>query len=470
MKIDLTYIIVLLFLGLNFSSKGQPDKKMQQPDKPKAEYQKKEYQPKSSTINIPINISMKGLQKSINESLDGLIYEDKSYTDNDGDNLKIKVWKKGTITVKAETDVFEYYVPLKIWAKVRYGAFGAYTSQEVKGSIALNFRTNYEINRKWEMVTMTTMTSYKWIEKPTIKVFGSDISVQSIANSLLTYNKKMLETTIDDQIKANINIQQNIQDAWSMLQDPVNVNEDYNVWLKLTPKSIAMSPIITKNNSISSIVGIQSLAEVVISKEALSVKKDTKLPTFNRPENVPDSFEISLSSQIPYMEAEEAAKKELVGQTFKQGRRRKVTIKNINIYGQGKDIIIGTYLEGSYNGIIYMRGQPVFDPLTSTISIENVDYDLDTKNKLFKGANWLFRSTILKKMKPYLTFPLEDNLKDAKAMVEKELDGYKPMKGIVLNGKLSDLTIEDVQVTPDGIRVVVLTKGKIKMTIDGLTF
>lgn len=470
MKIDFTYIIVLFFLGLNFSSIGQPDKKMQQPDKPKAAYQKKEYQPKSSTVNIPINISMKGLQKSINESLDGLIYEDNSYTDNDGDNLKIKVWKKGTITIKAEPDAFEYYVPLKIWAEVRYGAFGAYTSQEVKGSIALNFRTNYEINRQWEMVTMTTMTDYKWIDQPTIKIFGSNISVQSIANSFLTYNKKMLETTIDDQIKANINIQQNIKDAWSMLQDPVKVNEDYNIWLKLTPKSIAMSPIETKNNSISSIIGIQSLAEVIMSNQALDIVKDTKLPTFNRPENVPDSFEISLTSQIPYIEAEDAAKKELVGQTFKQGRRRKVTIKNINIYGQDGDIIIGAYLEGSFNGTIYMRGQPVFDPVTSTISIENVDYDLDTKNKLFKGANWLFRSTILKKMKPYLTFPLEDNLKDAKAMVEKELDGYEPMKGIVLNGKLSDLTIEEVQVTPEGIRVVVLTKGKIQMTIDGLSF
>ncbi len=470
MKVGSIYIIVLFFLCLNLSSQAQPDKKMQQPDKPKAEYQDKKYQPKASTVNIPINISMKGLQKSINESLDGLIYEDKSYTDNDGDNLKIKVWKKGTITVKAEPDAFEYYVPLKIWAKVRYGAFGAYAYQEVKGSIALNFTTNYEINRKWEMATITTLTDYKWIEKPTIKVFGSDLSVQSIANSLLSYNKKMLETTIDDQIKANINIQQNIQDAWSMLQDPVNVNEDYNVWLKLTPKSIAMSPIVTKNNAISSIIGIQSLAEVVMSKDAPNIVKSTKLPAFNRPESVPDSFEISLSSQIPYMEAEEAAKKELVGQTFKQGRRRKVTIKNINIYGQDDDIIIGAFLEGSFDGTIYMRGQPVFDPVTSTVSIENVDYDLDTKNKLFKGANWIFHSTILKKMKPYLTFPLEDNLKDARAMVEKELKEYELMKGVVMNGKLSELMIEAVEVTPEGIRVIVLTKGKVKMKIDGLSF
>lgn len=468
----LTILRALLFLStiILLASSCKPTQQALETEKPQAEYQKVDFTPKNSVVNIPLSISIDGLEKTLNSSLQGLLYEDNSYTDNDNDNMKIKVWKKNDIKIGASSDAFSYQVPLKLWVKLRYGALGFYDYKEVEGAIQMDFRTTYEIDDRWKMVTKTTMTDYKWLEAPKIKVAGQKISVQRIANSLIKTNKKLLEDTIDDQIKANLDIRESAKEAWSMMQDPILVDEQYKVWLQLTPKSVAMTPLKVEKGHILSSIGIQSAAEVVIGEKPI-VEKNPVLPPFTRPNSIPELFVINLSAEVPYFEAERVAKEELVGQTFKDDKgKRSITIKNITIFGQDEDIIIGAVVDGSAKGTIYFRGKPEYDPATATVEITNVDFDLKTKNVLLGSADWLFKSTIIKKMTPYLKFPLQENLTDAKDMIQKELESYEVMEGITMNGSLETLNVDGIYPTPNGMRVLVSTKGKIKLNVDGLSF
>ena len=68
-----------------------------------------------SNISIPFDIAMNDIEKQINATVSGLIYEDNSYTDDNNDNFKCKVWKKSNILVTAATnDVFDFTVPIKV--------------------------------------------------------------------------------------------------------------------------------------------------------------------------------------------------------------------------------------------------------------------------------------------------------------------------------------------------------------------
>jgi hypothetical protein len=254
-----------------------------------------------------------------------------------------------------------------------------------------------------------------------------------------------------------------------MLQDPINVNEDFNVWLKLTPQSVMMTPLKTNDYVITSTIGIKSIAEVVLSETKPEVIKNPNLPPFQRPNHIADSFSINLSSEIPFSEAEKVAKAQIVGQTFTQGKRN-ITIKDVELFGQNDLMVINAKVDGSIKGNIYMVGKPVFDAATNTVKIDDVNFDVKTKNVLVRSAEWLFHSTIIKKIEPYLSFPLDDNLDDAKKMIAKQLDNYEPMKGILINGELKDLKVEGIQMNQNAIRVIVSTNGKIKMDVNGLNF
>lgn len=75
-----------------------------------------------STISIPFDIAMSDIEKQINSTVNGLIYEDNSYTDDSNDNFKCKVWKKSNILITAATnDVFDFTVPIKVWAEKGIG-------------------------------------------------------------------------------------------------------------------------------------------------------------------------------------------------------------------------------------------------------------------------------------------------------------------------------------------------------------
>lgn len=459
----------LLLIAIIIAPSCKSSKKVLNIERPTEKYEAEPYEPKMSIVNIPLKIEIKGVEKAINENIKGLVYEDKSYEDNDGDNVKLKVWKKGQITLKAATDAFEYYVPLKLWVKVRYPVFGIYKYKEVQGAIAFNFRTTYEIDNSWDLTSVTTLTNYKWLQKPTVNLLGMNISIEGIASSLLKSNKQFLETAIDDEIKKNLEIRKAASDAWSMLQDPINVNEDFNVWLKLTPQSVMMTPLKTNDYIITSTIGIKSIAEVVLSETKPEVTKNKNLPPFQRPNHIADSFSINLSSEIPFSEAEKVAKAQIVGQTFTQGKRT-ITIKDIELFGQGDMMVINATVDGSLKGNIYMVGKPVFDAATNTVKIDDVNFDVKTKNVLVRSAEWLFHSTIIKKIEPFLSFPLDNNLNDAKKMIAKQLDNYEPMKGILINGELKDLKVEGIQMNQNAIRVVVSTNGKIKMDVNGLNF
>lgn len=439
------------------------------PTQPKAQYSDATFTVPVSTVNIPVRISLNAIEQAVNEQVKGLLYEDKSYDDNGGDNIKMKVWKQKDFSINATSDAFKYDVPLKLWVKVRYGALGLYGYQEVKGSIAMKFKTVYEIDPSWEMATVTTLTDYTWIEKPSTKILGQKVSITSIVDKLLKSNKRLLESSIDTEIKKTLNIKAYAADAWAMLQDPVSVNEEFKAWLVLAPQSMEMTPIQVVDGALNATIGIRSKAEVVVSEAQPKVTKNTKLPPFQRPDAVPDSFYIALSTQIPFTEAEKLAKEQIVGQTFTQGKRQ-ITIQDLNLYGQDGQMIIGATVSGSLDGKIYMRGTPVFDAASSTVKIEEVDYDLETKNKLIQSANWLFHSTIIKRIEPNLVFPVKDNLTEAKTMIQNELTNYQPVKGITINGQLNDLTIQGIRLEPNGIRVNVLSNGKINIKIDGLYF
>ena len=77
-----------------------------------------------SGISIPVVIPMAEINRLINQSINGVIYEDKSYTDNNNDQFKTRVEKKRKYSNTGLTNNrIMISVPLKIWAEKGYGTF-----------------------------------------------------------------------------------------------------------------------------------------------------------------------------------------------------------------------------------------------------------------------------------------------------------------------------------------------------------
>ena len=65
-----------------------------------------------SKLNIPVNLKVSVLESIINSQLTGLLYEDKDF--NDGDRMKVKVYKRNPIRLSGKDNEIRYKIPLNI--------------------------------------------------------------------------------------------------------------------------------------------------------------------------------------------------------------------------------------------------------------------------------------------------------------------------------------------------------------------
>ena len=90
----LVWVLLLITVG---SGQWSCRPKTTSPKKPMEEYLYSDAELQNekhlSVLNLPIEMPVSELETQINAQLKGLIYEDDSYEDNGGDNLKAKVWK-----------------------------------------------------------------------------------------------------------------------------------------------------------------------------------------------------------------------------------------------------------------------------------------------------------------------------------------------------------------------------------------
>ena len=79
---------------------------------------------------MPVKIPLSEIGNLINASVQNLIFEDNSYTDNNNDQFKVKVWKTRPIRLVGGTKQnLLIEVPLKIWAEKGIGTLGIYSYQ-----------------------------------------------------------------------------------------------------------------------------------------------------------------------------------------------------------------------------------------------------------------------------------------------------------------------------------------------------
>jgi len=105
----LNLITIGAFFALALNSCGSS-----QIEKPVESYLPSNIAPAVSELPVVAEIDVKKLEASVNNKINGLLFDGKNLTDRD---LSVKIWKAGNFMFSITNNVIEYRLPLKIWAK-----------------------------------------------------------------------------------------------------------------------------------------------------------------------------------------------------------------------------------------------------------------------------------------------------------------------------------------------------------------
>lgn len=450
-------ILILLFSKLY--SQQQPVVSVAQYDFPKIK----------SSLTMPVKIPLAEIGKMINSSVPSLIFQDDSFTDNNDDQFKVKVWKTRPIRLVGGTKQnLLIEVPLKIWAEKGIGTLGIYSYQNTTFETVMYFNMELNFNNNWKITTKTSPMGFKWVTKPILDYGKIKIPISSLVESSLKKQQSDFTKTIDEMMITQLNFQQYAIMAWNQFSQPFNISEEYNTWLKITPVSVNISPLIFYGNQIEANIGIDTYSETFSGQKPIASPLIKTVANFNSVQTLPQKFLLQTTANIPYSEATAIAEKTFLGKEFDfRDGKSKIKISAIKVFGEEERIVIEAKTEGTVEGVSIISGIPMYDPMKRKIVLTDTKFKLQTKNILQKTATLLFRGKIVNMIEDEYGIPTAE-LEDTSRKSIEETFNKEYYKGLKMQGKVYKLIPSKIILNPYGITAVIDTEAQLKLAVQGL--
>jgi hypothetical protein len=394
-------------------------------------------EPMISTIHLPVHWSQSDIEQLLNNQLTGVLYEDTNLAD---DGLQIKATKSRNIKLRLDGLTATYRVPLDLWIfkKLLDSRWTGVRGIELDGEVNLSFKTVLNVQPDWTIVPQTELIGYEWLRNMAVKTGIGQLDVKYIANLVIDRTKTDITKGIDIAIRQSVDLPPKLNQLWAQLQHPIKVNEEYHFWLQLMPQTIEITPLSASGDELTAMLSTTVLTQAGMNQTLPPPNTEMKLPNF-----------------IPSKD------------TFQVGGQA-LQISALKLQAQGEQLLINADFTGSYSGSLFLTGKPAFDSATNTLHLQELRYELSSKNFLFRSALWLFEGVIAKKLKEYTVFPLGGKLTEIKSMINDKLQNYVLNNYATLNGQAEQLTIKKFIITSTGVKTQVQAIGRLAVTISGL--
>ncbi len=418
-----------------------------------------------SYVAAPITFQLRELEDKINRELDPVLVGNETEEGKVKGIVSFRVKRLGPVHIDYVDQQIKLSAPLQLWLTK---PFSRDTTPPKKPFCALqvDFKSPLRVTENWRLASQTTFTAYRWIIQPKIRLLGNDITLTKLARRILEKHQAAIETAIDSAIHTDLRLDRIVKPIWQDMQNPLLINRAYGLWLVPRPISVAAGAITGNKTALTTHLRIAFETQTEL-KPKPPVHRKTPLPILQKREQVSQTSDLHLMSFIPYADMNRMLDLTVNNQNKKLALGS-LTIRRVSVYGGQRSLIVKAEVAGLLDEVLYLRGRPVFDTLTNTLRISNLDFDTETANALSKTTGSVWHDGFRKLLEQLLTIPLGDDIAKLPNAIDKAFEQGEP-------GKKADLGIQSfrfipqkIAIRPDGIQVLIQVKSKVALQIKQL--
>ncbi|MEZ4950027.1 MAG: DUF4403 family protein [Saprospiraceae bacterium] len=401
-----------------------------------------------SIFNLPVIIPQENLASFINEKIPKDLYE----KEDQNDGLKVSGTRIGQIGVKMVDSEIRYTIQiiLEIEKRTLLGKFNA------KGIIELDLKTSFILTTAWKVSSTTVLAFYEWKEKPSVKTGLGNLNVKGIADIFLEKNESRICESIDKAIEEQVNFKNIINPVWDKLNESILLPKPLNANFLLRPENLSLSPFKGSLNQIQTLTCIKANPSLDFSLKAAN--KPLPLPPFSTCDFQDSGFQIYMPVSINYDMATKLATEYLRGQKFEVSGQE-VILETIEIGKSEHKLEIALGLSGFIKGVAIVKFIPTLNKNTSEILIQEVEFNLKTKNIFAKGASWLLKKSIIDSIKNNANNALQEGMEKARAVLVEELRSIDLNGNGTLDAQIESIALNDFQIEPTKLSILIFLKG-----------
>ncbi len=415
--------------------------------RPQDESFRSEPKKESSSMNITVEASTKDLTATLDRLVPKELYKGATKTKG----LTATVLRNGPIVVTAADNFIYLNIPIAM--SLGYGMFETPTiAPKLKFKVTAKVTPDWKVQAEVYYMGLSDLLSDKVGVGP-ISIKPRDI-VEGITNPLQRTLSELLSKKLNEQFP----LKSQVAKVWSASQKPILVDKNYSAWLKITPEELLLYPLSAQNNLVKLSVGLKSVAELNVGPEP-PPRSPAPLPNLKLANGADRTFRVALNTDLFYKDLLAIAAPLLLNKELGSDGKS-VILKEMELFGNGDHLVVKVAVIGSIEGTFYLTCRPLFDAKSNIFSVEDVEFDMETKSLLLRSADWFLHGVIRSKIQEKLNMNLTQKLIDAREMASKALTQVKLADNVVLTGTVKTVKLNDVMVRKDKITVQLYTEGE----------
>jgi hypothetical protein len=330
-----------------------------------------------------------------------------------------------------------------------------------EASIALHSHLSWDAN--WRLASRTTAQPAEFPNGCRVTFAGINIADWKIA-PLVNAQLQQVAKTIDANTPKLTNIRPQAQQVWSSLQEPQEIAP--RTWLVMEPEDVAMAPIAGAGLNVSSAIVLRARTRVVVGDRPAIAPKP--LPPLRTATGVTSGIRVPFDVELAYDEASR-----LLTENFGRRKYQSLTVDTIRLSpGSNGKLAVAVDVDyyasafRKYRGLVQLEGTPVYDAATRTVMLQDLDYALDPKRRslFLRIADRFAHDTLRKNLAESARWSIAPQIDTIRGEIAKAIT--RPLApGVLLRGKVDDITPLAVGLHPEGMVIDVVATGSAEVEL-----
>jgi hypothetical protein len=416
-------------------------------ERPKDEACRTELRRELSTLNVGVEASAGELAAMLNRMIPKELYKGSTKTKG----LTADLLRTGPVAVSASDNFIHLTIPISL--SLSYGMF-----ETPAVATRLKFKVNARVTPDWKVLAEAYYMGLTDGLADNVGIGPISIKPRSIVEGITQPVQRILSDLISRKLNEQFPLKTQVAKAWNAAQKPVLLDKNYNAWLTITPQEVLLYPLYAQKDLVKLNVGLKSYAELVVGPQP-PVRQPVPLPNLKLVSGADRTFRVALNTDLHYKDIRAIAQPLLINRELGSDGR-KVMLKDLDLYGNGDRLMVKVVTTGDLEGTFYLTCKPSFNAQTNVFSVEDVDFEMQTKSLLLSSADWFLHGTIRNTIQEKLNMDLTQRVTQAREMAGKAMAKVNLAENIFLNGSVKALRLNDVMVQKDRLSIQVYAEGE----------
>jgi hypothetical protein len=333
--------------------------------------------------------------------------------------------------------------------------FTARIHGQTEASATIEAEAHPELNRDWSLA-LNFSDGFRWSEPPVLHVMGREIPLSKYAEPRI---RAQLAVVRERALEAarRLDLREKAATAWRHAFEPVQLSDNPQVWLQLTPQNAAFAGVRAEGRVLSGSLELSGSAQTTVGRQPTAVTA-TALPPLGHDISAPGTFDVILPVRVGY----DVLKDKITQAIGAMAPVAGMSVKDVDVYPSSGKLVIGlriakaTDTDPNPGQWTYLTAALQVDADGHAVRLSDLNVSTDDEGL----ATMLdpIVGQLRDKMSVDYGVAYENLLNAANAKLNRPLkDGFR------MEGHLSSAKLEKVYLPADGIKIALRASGNLKI-------